>query len=275
MLNTTNSVPVLTPEQVQQLLVKPVIDQSIAAQVSTVVITSSKTTRFPMLTKDPVAAWTAEGAEITPSDPEFAELEVTPTKVAGLVIATNEMMRDSSAEAVNQIGEGLVRDITRAIDAAFFGALDAPAPQGLNTIEATEINGNTANLDWAEEAIAAAANNGATVTGFVANPADILTLAKLKESKDSNRGLLEPNPTVPTGRLVAGVPLHSTTAVPQGTVWAIPNAFSNVVVRESATVVASTEQFFTSDRTAVRGTMRVGFGFTHPTGIVKVTLTAA
>jgi HK97 family phage major capsid protein len=44
-----------------------------------------------------------------------------------------------------------------------------------------------------------------------------------------------------------------------------------LVVREDATVEADRFVFFTSDRVAVKATMRAGFGFVHPQSVVKVT----
>jgi HK97 family phage major capsid protein len=46
------------------------MEQSVAAQVSTVVPTSSHDFRVPIASADPTAAWTAEGAEITRIRPD-------------------------------------------------------------------------------------------------------------------------------------------------------------------------------------------------------------
>ena len=67
-MSTTTGAPILTPAQVNALVIQPLIDQSVAAQVSTVVTTSSHDLRVPRVTADPAAAWTAEGAEIGVSD---------------------------------------------------------------------------------------------------------------------------------------------------------------------------------------------------------------
>jgi hypothetical protein len=46
---------ILSPEQVQQLVVEPLTRQSVATQVSTVVQTSSTSTRFPIVVADPTS----------------------------------------------------------------------------------------------------------------------------------------------------------------------------------------------------------------------------
>jgi hypothetical protein len=45
------------------------------------------------------------------------------------------------------------------------------------------------------------------------------------------------------------------------------------VLRQDASVVTDTSVYFTSDRVAVRATLRVSFGFTYPAAVVKVTIT--
>ena len=73
-LTTTGGASILTPEEVGTLVIRPLMEQSIAAQVSTVIPTTSHDFRVPIVSADPTAAWTAEGAEISVSDPTITEL---------------------------------------------------------------------------------------------------------------------------------------------------------------------------------------------------------
>src|SRR4051812_4766475 len=57
------------PVDTGPLVIQPLFDASVFAQVATRQITNSHTYRIPTVVADPVAAWVAEGAEITPSDP--------------------------------------------------------------------------------------------------------------------------------------------------------------------------------------------------------------
>ena len=72
---------------------------------------------MPRVTADPAAAWTAEGAEIAVTDATLDEIVVTPKKLAGLVVVSNELASDSSPAALGVVGDGLVRDLRRKIDA--------------------------------------------------------------------------------------------------------------------------------------------------------------
>ena len=126
-------------------------------------------------------------------------------------------------------------------------------------------------MDWAEEAKSDAETAHATLTAFVAAPATALALSTIKEQTGSNKSLLGSDPTQPTSRTIAGVPLYTSPAVPANTVWGISAQHSIFVLRQDATVVTDTSAFFTSDRVAMRATLRVAFAFAHPASIVKVT----
>jgi HK97 family phage major capsid protein len=283
-MTTANGAVILTPAEVAELLLDPVEAASVATEIATVRRTESPTYRIPLVGSDPSASWVAEGDEITPSDMDFDEEVVTPSKVAGLTIITRELANDSSPEAATQVGQGLARDIARQVDAAFFGNLASPAPAGLGSLA---VNATVADvqgldvtafdsLDVFAEAQSLAAGVGAAITSFVANPVDVLTLQQLKESTGSNRTLLGTDPTQPTRNLIGGVPLIRSSAVPAGTIWGIPQDRVYVVIREDATVETDGGKgaYFSSDRVAVKATMRVGFGFAQKAALVKITKTA-
>lgn len=265
------------PAEVGQLIIQPVQRESLAFQTATDFPTSAETVRIPIVAEDPVAEWVAEGEEITPSDASLDEEVVTPAKVAGLTVITRELAEDSSPAAAQLVGLGIARDIARKIDAAFFGNLPAPAPGGLAGLTGVqEVDAGQAwtDLDPFAEALSKAEQVGATLTAFVTSPADALILANLKEATGSNKPLLSPDPTMPTRRMIQGVPLYISPAVSAGTVWGYDQAFVHVVRREDTTLAVDYSAYFSSDRVGVRATMRVGFGFPHKASIIKITLSA-
>src|SRR5690242_11132860 len=146
-MTRANGAVILTPDEVATLLLDPVEAASIATEVASVVRTESSTYRLPVVGSDPSAEWVAEGDEITPSNMEFDEEEVTPAKVAGLTIITRELANDSSPEAAATVGNGLARDIARKVDAAFFGNLASPAPKGLGSLEVNATVNDVQGLD--------------------------------------------------------------------------------------------------------------------------------
>ncbi|BDZ57869.1 phage major capsid protein [Barrientosiimonas endolithica] len=272
MLTTSNAIEIV-PDTRGKFLIQSVVNASVAAQVATVVNISTHDFRMPVVTKDPTASWTAEGEEITPSDMTMEEASSTPSKVAGLSIITRELANDSSPAAAEAIGQGLAREIARQVDRAFFGNLGAPAPKGLYAVAdrstVATLNGIT-SLDPFVEALTAAEIVGAQVTAFVTSPLTALALAKLKKGSDSNEPLLAADPSVPTGRVISGVPLYVTPFIEDGSVWAIPRDRAYLLIRENAQIETDHSAFFTSDRVAIKGTMRVGTLFPHEAAIVHV-----
>lgn len=273
--NTGNTGAILRPDEVNTLLLEPVEALSVAAQVSTVLQTASHALRIPSVGADPQAAWTAEGEEIPTSEAQIDEEVVTPRKLAGLTVISNELAADSNPAAAELIGSGLARDIARRVDQAFFGpSMGANAPTGLEGAAATDLHTELwsaqPDLDVFAEALYLSQENGASVTHWVMNPADFRTLSTLKESDGSARGLLTSDPTQPTARMIEGRPIVVSNHVTEGTVWAVDSSQMFLVIREDVTVEADTSAFFSSDSTAVRAIMRVGYGFTNPAGVVKI-----
>jgi HK97 family phage major capsid protein len=274
LLTSTPGASGVLPPDFGALVVQPTLAASIFAQVATLAMTAGRDYRIPLVTADPTARWVAEGDEIAPSDPTLDELLVTPRKVAGLTIISRELADDSTPEAAQVVGDGLARDIARRLDQAAFAGLPAPAPAGLATLSGvqTYVNaGAFGNLDFAAQAISKAETVGATVTAFVTSPATALALATVKQAAGSNAPLLGTDATSATSRQILGVPLYVSQFVPPDTLYALDASRVWLVVRDDTTVEADRSVFFTSDRVAVKATMRAAFGFVHPQSVVRVT----
>src|SRR3954451_4124123 len=104
-MTTGTAGPLLTPEQVESLLIKPVLAASVALNplCSRVLRPTAPSVRLPAVTADPTAAWVAEGAEIPISDLTTAEVDVVTRKVAGLSVVTSELAEDSSPETTADV----------------------------------------------------------------------------------------------------------------------------------------------------------------------------
>lgn len=269
---------VLRPEQVQALLVIPALEGSVIGRMATRLSITSASTRIPIVLADPSASWVNEGAEIAPSDAILSELDVTPSKVAALSIVSNELAADSSPSAVNIVGAGLARDIARKLDQACFAGMAAPAPAGLSTLAGVSVIAAPAawqNFDPFVQALGAVESVGATITSWCMSESDAVLLSTVKTATGSNLPLLAADSTSPTGRTISGRSVFVSPYVPAGTVWGLDGSRTFLVVREDATVEADSSVFFTSDRHALRGIMRVAFGFAHPASVVKITRATA
>lgn len=273
---TTTFSPILTPEQVGDLVIRPLIQQSVAGQVLTTVQTGSHDYRIPVVNTDPSASWTAEGAEITVSDADVDEVLVTPSKLAGLTVISRELANDSSPAAADVVGQGILRDLIRKTDEALFTASTTNGPNGIPGVSGvSDVSAGAAaytNCDPFSDAVFVAAGVNAVITAWVTNPATAKTLAKLKELTGSNKPLLQPDPTLPGRNQILGIPLLTSPSVTvtQNVVWGIASQFNYLVIREQAEVESDRSVFFTSDRVAVRAIVRLGYGFSHPPSLVKI-----
>jgi HK97 family phage major capsid protein len=274
---TTTGAAILSPEQVSELIVRPFTQQSVALRVGTVVPIAAGSLRVPVVTADPLAAWTAEGAEIGVSDPTLTEVDIIPRKLAGLTVISSELAADSSPAALQVVGDGIVRDLARKADAAFFASTTTNGPAGLLSIAATAVDaGDTwANFDFVETARSNAEQANIVVDAFVCSPATAVKLATLKEygTAGSNKALLQSDPTAPSSRVLGGVPLLTSPSIAADIVWAIPRNRVIVALRNATQVVTDTSAYFTSDRVGVRATLRFGWGFTDPAAVSKIAIT--
>lgn len=263
---TTDANASYLPDYVNTLVVQPVIDSAVATQVSNVVRPGERThaLRVPIVTADPTAAWVAELDEITHSEATLDEIEEPFRKVAGLTRMSNEMVRDSNPGTLDLSGAGLVRDIRRKLDAAFFGNQSTPAPAGLESIVSTAVDaGGYADLDPFAEAISEAEQVGATINTWVTDPATALTIATIKDESGSNRALLE-------GRTILGRELLVSEAVTAGVVWGIPRDRVIVAIRQDSELTTDDGRYFEYDAIAVRAVMRVAIGFPHEAAVVRI-----
>ncbi|MGD1237280.1 phage major capsid protein [Mycobacterium seoulense] len=281
-LLTDSAHGLLRPEEVGDLLVEPITQQSVAMAVSTVVRPTSGLFRIPIIVEDAAAAWVNESEDITDTQPTVDELVVTPSKVAALVKVSSELAEDSSPEATEVVRQSLARAIARKIDRAYFAASTSKGPSGLLSLENVQVidGGSTfTNTDAFTKAKIAMEKVGSRATAFVASANTVEQLEELKtfDGTDihSNEPLLEPNAdaTAPTTRRILGVDLWSVAdavAIATGLVWGLDKAKSYLVLRRDVTLAVDPSFYFGSDSLAVRATARVGFAWPHEEACVKI-----
>lgn len=277
--STLNTAAAFLPEDYGNLLIATASKMSVALETTTVVTTTSTEFRIPLVTDEAGADWYAEQAEIAIDDATLGEETVRPRKVAGFTPLSNELVNDSSPSAAIVIGDSIARSIATKIDAALFG--NAPGtgvpPKGIGAFADGAVSLVTAPAAWANvdpfiEAIFKVDTAGGNITAFVANPADAETLAKLKKETGSNEPLLAPDANSSTRRSLAGVELHTSAAVPAGTIYGYDKTRLFTVVRDDVSVEMDRSVLFRSDSTAIRAVARIGFGYTHPKSIARIKL---
>ncbi|MCP2626507.1 phage major capsid protein [Mycolicibacterium smegmatis] len=266
--NTANS---FTPEAYGDLVDLAIKAQSVTARTATTVPTDKVKINFPIWTADPTVGWYNENDEIAETDGATDEVEVTPTKTAGLTPVSNELAEDSTPAVADQVAAGLANQITRAIDAAFLGNTTAKGPNGLLSINYTPVAVGTSlvNLDAFVAGRYAAEAAGSKLTSWIVRPEVAEQLSKLKTASGSNQPLLA---FVEDGITIAGLPVVVSNQVDADTVaWGIPADHVKFVMRKGTRV----EKFPNVQRDGIwlRAVSRLGIGFVNEPGVVRLMLT--
>lgn len=281
-VNSTTGSPLLSAEQIDSVVVGPLIAESVALRTSTVVTGHAPSHRVPIVDDDPNSGWILEGAEIPISDPEFREVNITPGKIAGIVPLTSESLADAEFDSGAIIGEGIVRKLKKNLDAAYFANTTPNAPNGLESYAAL-VNSIDAGAAWVNfdpfaEALANAEDNGGSITHFVGSPSDVLALAKIKAATGSNSPLLNVTAGNVNGvsgvveRSIFGRELISSSAVPAGVVWAIDATRVHTYLRQDVEVKMDSSTYFISDRHVIRAICRAGWGVSTPAVLSRIAL---
>lgn len=259
----------ILPPEYGALITGPLTETAIAfdPRVSRTVTTSLHEFRAPLFKEGGTASWVAEGEEIQLSKPSLDEVRIVPSKAAGIRALSRELVEDSDPSAQELVGAELARSLVEQVDTAFFGDLAAPAAKGLGSVSPTTASGALTSLDLIHDAKAAAEAQGGRPTALLAHPLDVLRLVKLKDAEGSARGLL------PDATTVAGVPVVSTEFATEGEPWLVDSSAILTVLRDDTSIAINEATYFTSDRIAIRGTVRVGFGFVRPSALVKILIT--
>lgn len=289
-MTTTGQPRAIIDSAVGKLIIRPLQAKSVALRAATMVHVSetSNAFRIPIVTDDPAVAWVNEGEELAASGAKLLEDSDVYHKLGGLTLVSNEFLDDSSPAIADIVTGGLARSLALKLDTAFFGkrGTDTKVPRGLGDIEGVNViqaGAKLTSLDPFTDAVYAASSaGGATLSALVGHPADGLVIAKIKEKADSNRALIQPDPTrgdgvteagtvTPAAR-IAGVPFWTSPACPKGTIWGIPKDSVVVAVRKDLTLAKDESVYFTSDVTAVRALARVTTVFGHPAAIQKIVI---
>lgn len=252
-----------------------------------VISTKSDVVRVPAITADAAAAWTTEGATITPTDPTFAEVVATPRKLAALTQMSNELIADAQPDVLDVVEANIRRSIALKLDLGFFeGTGTAPEIRGLKNVSGIStvsagVNGGVATLDMFADAVGTLASSNVAASAIVMHPRTWAQLVKLKDT--TNQYLWhsdEGNATAALRQRLFGVPVYLSSQLSitetQGTATNASSAYvydaSRVVAvrRHDAVVAIDPYRLFNSDQTEMRVTTRWDLVVPTPAAVVRI-----
>lgn len=268
LITTTDSGNAWSPD-VYKFAPADVVPQALILQTATIagdINGDEPSLHVGFVTDAESAAYVAEGAEITDSEPDLDEVLITTKKISRLVKLSNEQY--SQPQTPGQVAASVARDIVRKADASYLGDT---SPVGLlhapNVVDGGAIG---ADLDVLIDLVAQLEANGATPTAIVLDPLGWAAFRKLKVADTYNQSLLGAG-TTDAQTLVLSLPVLRSRFIPP---------YSGLVVDRNAIAAAvgqvkvatSEHALFSSDAVQIRATWRIGWTPVLPQRLGKFTV---
>lgn len=242
------------------------------------------TLRVPGLSASVSVSAIGENTAITPSDPTFTSVTLTPRKLAALTLAANEALDDSNPGLREIVSNDLVRQTATTLDLQFLeGSGAAPNMRGFRNMSGTTqatvtgANGGTPTLDDFATAVQniETANADLERAAWFMHPRTWGTVRKIKDGQ--SRYQLGPDPAADASKSLFGVPVYLSSQIPTTETTGISTDTSHVILadmsqivvgqRKQVEVALSTDYKFDADQTAIRVIGRFDIGVLNPAGV--------
>jgi HK97 family phage major capsid protein len=239
---------------------------------------TTETLAIAKLASDPQAAWTAENAAVTESDPTFARVDLEAKKLIGITRLSRELAEDSTN--VNEMLENaIVQAVSQQFDyAGLYGSGSSNEPTGIvnqagiNTATMGTNGAAPANYDKFIDAIYEnQLDNAADPTAMIWHPRTGVTLAKLKDGDNNPMSVPE---------MVAKVPKLSTTAMPIDETKGTNSDASSVItgdftqmligLRSNLRIKMLDQTYAANDQVAFMFGLRGDFALAQPTAFCRL-----
>lgn len=229
-------------------------------------------TKIVRTATDPTAAWRAESAAITISDPTFSQLVFAPKSLAVLVKASREVLQDS----IN-IGEAVQAAMAGAMSVAMdkgclFGSgtgsevLGLFNTSGINAIAMAGANGATPSNydDLLDMLYELEADNSPEPTAAIWHPRTARTYRKMKDT--TGQPLRAPEPLDALAKLsTTSVPIDQTKGTSTNCSTILTGDFTAAIlgIREELNIQLLNQTFAATGEFAFVAHMRLDVGFEH------------
>jgi HK97 family phage major capsid protein len=288
-LSTANATE-LTAEQVQKVLVQPLVGRSrfLSAVPESNIIDTAGPLRLPKDGAETDPAWHGQNEQITEVDPDFDEVALLPSTMKSIKTLTrfsNELSRQSVIALDAALKRRLVRDVATKLDKQLFSAAGdgTTTPRGLFAYAGQSITAVGAlTLDHLldAEALVLGADVDPDDNGlrWVMTSREFAKLRKIKQGTGSNAYVVQPDVTKPGRFVLFGYPVivtnhvADTTGTPNTGNMALVDFSQIVVARDLAPSVKILDQTFGDfDQQAIRVVARYDTAPLNDEAIVKLT----
>lgn len=287
-VGTSSAGGYLVPDQYSQEVLQLRFQAAVLEPLFSRIQVTSDTLRIASVTGGLTAGWVAELAEKPAADLTFGEISTGVFTVAGLAVASNQLLSYAGSQIDRLVNAELARRINRVIEIAIINGSGTGQPKG---ILGTTGVGTTALTSTDVDDLLDAVSDAITAiyTDFIDAPNAIVmhprTWGRIAKARDTNGAYLIGSATAPRQdrTAVAGLPGFGGGQVPRGELFGLPvyttaNVPTNlgsgtnesrvivgkfdeglVLDRGGITVDKSEHVYFTSNQTIFRGEQDIGF----------------
>ena len=264
----------LVPEEFERQIITGLDEFNVMRNLCKVITTSAER-KIPVAATHSTAAWTAENAAYTESDPTFSQKTIDAFKLTDLVKVSIELLDDSMFDLEEYIAKEIARAFGIAEEQAFCVGNGTGQPTGLFTANGGTVGVTTAGATaiTADEIISlvyALKSPYRKNAKFLMNDSTVAAIRKLKDGNGNY--LWQPALTAGQPDRLMGYELHTSPYVPTLAAGAYTVAFGDfsnywIADRSGRTVQRLNELYSTNGQVGFVATERVDGKIILPEGI--------
>jgi HK97 family phage major capsid protein len=170
---------------------------------------------IPKLSTSATVGWVAENSALTPSDQDYASVQLRPKHVGGIVEFSRNMLLQSSPDIETLVRNDFAAVIARAIDAAALVGGGANEPSGITTTSGVDnsVSFATPSHENVMELIEVVESANSAGTAFCTNAQVVRVLRSTQRVTSTDSVMIQEAP-----RQLAGYPLAQTSLCPPQTI---------------------------------------------------------
>ncbi|PWM00225.1 MAG: phage major capsid protein [Clostridiales bacterium] len=272
----------LVPTEFEKFIVDALQEENVMRKLCKV-ITTANDRKIPVAATHSVAAWTAENAAYTESNPTFTQKTIDAYKLTDLIKVSIELLDDSAFNLEEYIAREFAYAFGAAEEQAFCVGTGTGQPTGLftangGTVGVTAASATAITTDEVISLIHALKSPYRKKAKFLMNDATVAALRKLKD----NNGAYLWQPSVQAGEpdKLMGYEIYTSPYVPTLAAGALAIAFGDfqnywIADRTGRTVQRLNELYSTNGQVGFVGTERVDGKIILPEGIQLLKMKAS
>jgi HK97 family phage major capsid protein len=219
----------LVPDQIAAEILELKVQYAILEPLFSKLQVNSDVLRISSITGGLTAGWVAELAEKPTQDPTFGEITASVFTVAGLAVASKQLIRNSRASLDRLINSDLAKRINTVKEVAYIDGSGTGQPRGINQtsgVNSVTLTGTTAVdlLDAITDAITDVETNFLeSPNAIVMHPRTWAFLVKARESSSPTSYIVGPPGAAYPGRRPAdSIPGYGSGQTPKGELFGHP-----------------------------------------------------